>query len=265
MVRATERKASPLEEVPSPSRESRRERVSQETGRSPIPLVGSTGKPVGRIVSPSTFVPSGAQTPRMPVHACVTMWRPPSRCSFPQCVKGWPADPRSAQSTGRRGRVPRRAVSTTVPPSRSVRAAGRTWTERMSPSVSTTRCRFLPQIVCSPVVASCIATDGTGGDRWTVEHRCTGFRFLPSGDTPLAPTCLMHPFPGAIAFPLRNRGGDRQPSWNIRWHVPPGTGAPQHRHHRMHDLSAWHVHWPSPRRAWRDHWFHESPCFLCDV
>jgi hypothetical protein len=76
-IRARERNASLLGGVPSPIGSHAMVRGLQAVGRSTSPLLGSTGKPLGRIVSSPFFT----QTPRRPVHGCVTTSRRTARRS----------------------------------------------------------------------------------------------------------------------------------------------------------------------------------------
>lgn len=117
--RATERHASLLGCVPSPSRERRRVWVIQAVVRATTHRQGRPGTPVGLIVSLSLTAPSGVHTPRRPAHGGATTCRRMGRHAV---IPGWhgvPSSPGSTRSTGRRGRVPARGCRSSVAPSRS--------------------------------------------------------------------------------------------------------------------------------------------------
>src|SRR5579859_1379918 len=93
----------------------------------------------------------------------------------------------------------------------------------INPWLSTNKCRFLPQIFFSPVVASLIATNRTGFDRLAVDNGSAGFWLPANRDAELTTQGMMHTLPCSIPLPLAEIEMDGGPIWKIMRNHSPWT------------------------------------------
>ena len=99
--------------------------------------------------------------------------------------------------------------------------------------MSTNRCRFLPQIFFSAVVAAFIASNRTGFDRLTIQNGRARFGFSSHLHTQLLPQGCIDLFPNPRSLPLAEIPIGRKPSGQIMRQQTPRTATAQHIQNRV--------------------------------
>jgi len=160
--------------------------------------------------------PSGAQTPRTPVHAGVAASRRPGG-------KGAPSSPVSTQSTWRRGSDPPQGRRRPVPRRDHGDRRVRTFATIRHPSTSVSSGRGQPCLVCSP--SDLPASPPT---EWVVRdgrssRPARGVGSRPPQTRPVPSPRCRDRFPPARRCPLAHRAERRPPGGHSRRTHPPRT------------------------------------------
>jgi hypothetical protein len=104
----------------------------------------------------------------------------------------------------------------------------------------------------SSVIASLIATDGTGFDRLAIDNSGAGFRLAPKADANLSPQCSIDLFPNASLFPLAKIQIHRTPVGQIVGQHAPRTPTTQDIQDPIDDFSALNFLWSTAWLGCRD-------------